>query len=248
MGNWRSKIDAEAMRFGAKVIGVFLMGAAIFTAFFNAVPAGFLYVTGLGLLVMTFVDPERLESLTVSPSEVSVKLAKREIDQKVEQAETILVEIRAIEERLRQVQINAFWAAMPTAHTDQLAGFAEIYKGAKDIQSDDKSFNDARLSLWGALAGNFICAFCGYAGDRANTSALLKGPGHPVPQDELRRALLADGGDLEGAEDVFEGFVRFLKGEVPGPAITKRIQELGAARLRPTIESGPQVCVEGRIA
>ena len=248
MGNWQSKIDADAMRFGGRVIGGLLVGAAIFTSFFNAVPAGFLYVTGLGLLVVTFIDPERLESLTVSPSEVSVKLAKREIDQKVEQAETILTEIRAIEERLRQVQTNAFWAAMPQAHTDHLFGYVEIYKGAKDVPSDDKMFNDARLSLWGALAANFAIAFLGVDKDRTSVTALLKGPGHPVPRDELRRALLADGGDLQDAEDVFDAYVRFFEGEMPGPAVTKRIQELAVARSQPSVEGGSQASTEGEAA
>lgn len=92
----RRKLPPLNFRLG---MGIALLGAALPVSFFNAVSAGFFFITGLLCCLTLVVDWQRLKSLNVSLTSLSAELYEK-IEKKVDNAESILAEVRNVEARI----------------------------------------------------------------------------------------------------------------------------------------------------
>lgn len=81
------------------VAGVVLILASLPVSFVNAVSAGFFFVVGAFACMSVVLDWQRLKSLNLSLTSIGAELFEK-IEEKVQDAETILAQVRDVEARI----------------------------------------------------------------------------------------------------------------------------------------------------
>ncbi|MGO7171388.1 hypothetical protein AB9F47_30510 [Rhizobium leguminosarum] len=81
------------------VAGMALTGAALSISFWHPIPAGYFLLVGMIAFLTVVLDWTRIKNFTFSPTSIGVELFSK-IERKVESAESLLSEIRGVEERL----------------------------------------------------------------------------------------------------------------------------------------------------
>lgn len=84
------------------VAGTALIAAALSMSFWHPIPAGYFLLVGMIAFLTVVLDWTRIKNFKFSPTSIGVELFAK-IERKVESAESLLLEIRGVEERLSMI-------------------------------------------------------------------------------------------------------------------------------------------------
>ncbi len=93
---------ADHSRQARLVMGMALTAAALSISFWHPIPAGYFLLVAMIAFLTVVLDWTRIKIFKVSPTSIDVELFA-EIERKVESAESLLSEIRGVEERLSMI-------------------------------------------------------------------------------------------------------------------------------------------------
>ncbi|WP_339073283.1 hypothetical protein [Sinorhizobium meliloti] len=208
------------------ILGIFLIAAAPLTSFFDPVPAGYLLAVG----VLTCVDWTKVQKVVLSTNAVIIE----RFEQRVQDAEQILKEIRKVEERisfvLTEQMINRGAQNRPGGGFGEEAEFA-IYAALQEINKSTDSERletnmrelrrDMGFQLCNGIFGK-IWLEKSAANDWTRSTSFQVLP----DRQKLNELACMDNVNIARVTDLVEAYIRFLeKDSVPPHKILQSLYE-----------------------